>query len=385
LLAELCPRGAEYGNLGEFGEFIRGNGLQKKDLSDEGVGAIHYGQIHTHYGTSATETKSFVAEALAAKLRKARTGDLVIATTSEDDEAVGKAVAWLGQEDVAVSSDAYIYRHRLEPTYLSYFFQSDRFRNQKRRFISGTKVRRLSGDALSRIRIAVPPLAIQQEIARILTAMEELEAELGAELEARRHQLEHYRNSLFAFDGITVRWMTLGDVVANLDSQRRPVTRSARRAGEFPYYGANGIQDYVDDFIFDGTFLLVGEDGSVVQKDRSPVLNWATGKIWVNNHAHVLVERVDAATLRFLFFYLQTIDITPYVTGGTRPKLNQGNLNRIPVPLPPLDEQEQIVAILDRLDALVNDLSIGLPAELNARRRQYEHYRDRLLSFSEAA
>ncbi len=176
----------------------------------------------------------------------------------------------------------------------------------------------------------------------------------------------------------------MSEVAINLDSKRRPVTRAARVAGEYPYYGANGIQDYVQDFIFDGSFVLVGEDGSVVSRDNAPVVNWADGRIWVNNHAHVLAARGDL-NLRYLYFYLQSIDVREYVTGGTQPKLNQANLNRIPVPIPEPDEQERIVAILDKFDALVNDLSIGLPAEIAARRKQYEYYRDKLLAFHEAA
>ena len=82
-----------------------------------------------------------------------------------------------------------------------------------------------------------------------------------------------------------VKYKALGDVVEILDSQRKPVTKKDRQSGIYPYYGANGIQDYVNDYIFDGTFLLMGEDGSVINKDNTPVLTWATGKIWVNNHA----------------------------------------------------------------------------------------------------
>ena len=169
----------------------------------------------------------------------------------------------------------------------------------------------------------------------------------------------------------------LGDLVRNLDSQRRPVTRSDRSEGLYPYYGANGIQDYVEDYIFDGTFLLVGEDGSVMEKDRSPILNWVSGKIWVNNHAHILEMKSKDLELRFLFHFLRTVDISSYVTGGTQLKLNQGRMNQIPVPVPPLDVQHEIVRILDNF----TELEASLEAELEARRAQYEHYRLALVSF----
>lgn len=199
MIAELCPEGVEFKTLGEVGEFIRGNGLQKSDLTNVGVGAIHYGQIHTHYGTWAVETKSFVSSALAARLRKAQPGDLVIATTSEDDEAVAKAVAWVGDAEVAVSGDAYIYRHKLEPKYVAYFFQSEQFQGQKKKRITGTKVRRISGESLAKIRLPLPPLKIQREIVKVLDAFTKLEAELEAELEARRRQYQYYRDALLAF------------------------------------------------------------------------------------------------------------------------------------------------------------------------------------------
>lgn len=234
------------------------------------------------------------------------------------------------------------------------------------------------------LRIPVPPLEVQREIVRILDQFTQLEAELEAELEARRRQYEHYLHAAVLPDG-DLEWTTLGDATTNHDRRRKPVTRSDRKEGEFPYYGANGIQDYVHDFIFDGTFLLVGEDGSVKNADGTPVLNWASGKIWVNNHAHVLTASSEQFSLRYLYYYLATVDVTAYVTGGTQPKINQKNLNSIPVPVIPRDFQDRVVEILDRFDALVNDLSVGLPAELAARRKQYEYYRDKLLTFEEAA
>ena len=100
-----------------------------------------------------------------------------------------------------------------------------------------------------------------------------------------------------------------------LDNRRKPVTKAARETGKFPYYGANGIQDYVLDYIFDGTYVLVGEDGSVITKAGTPVVTWATGKIWVNNHAHI-IEEVDGVLLRYLFHYIQTINVTPLIHGN---------------------------------------------------------------------
>lgn len=169
----------------------------------------------------------------------------------------------------------------------------------------------------------------------------------------------------------------LGSLVRNFDSLRRPVTRSDRSTGIYPYYGANGVQDYVEDYIFDGVFLLVGEDGSVKNRDGTPVLNWASGKIWVNNHAHVLQAEQERMELRFLYHYLGTQDISALVTGSAQPKLNQGNLNRIKIPVPPLQVQREIVRILDKF----TQLEAEMEAELEARRRQYHHYRSELLAF----
>lgn len=104
-----------------------------------------------------------------------------------------------------------------------------------------------------------------------------------------------------------VKYKELGNIVNILDNQRKPVSKDKRIQGDIPYFGANGIQDWVNDYIFDGTFLLVGEDGSVINKDNTPVLNWATGKIWVNNHAHILSEKKEEAVLRYIFFHYQKL------------------------------------------------------------------------------
>ena len=190
-------------SLGELGTFTRGGGLQKKDFTLSGVGCIHYGQIYTYYGTYAKRTKSNVSQEFAQKARKAKNGDLIIATTSENDEDVCKAVAWLGDEEIAVSSDACFYAHTMNPKYVAYYFQTEQFQKQKRCFITGTKVRRVNSNDLAKIKIPVPPLAEQERIASILdkfdTLTNSISEGLPKEIELRRKQYEYYRNQLLSF------------------------------------------------------------------------------------------------------------------------------------------------------------------------------------------
>ena len=170
-----------------------------------------------------------------------------------------------------------------------------------------------------------------------------------------------------------VEWKKLGEVCQVLDSQRKPVSKGNRSQGEYPYYGANGIQDYVDGYIFDGTYLLLGEDGSVINTDNSPVLHWATGKIWVNNHAHILQEN-NKALLRYLYYTLQCTDVSDIVR-GMPPKINQANMRNILIPIPSLEEQTRIVRILDTFTSAIDNLK----EQIAQRRKQYEYYRDQLL------
>ena len=193
----------EWKKMSEVGTFIRGNGLQKKDFTEEGVGCIHYGQLYTHYGTSATETITYCSSELAKKLRKAEKGDIVIATTSENVEDVCKAVAWLGEEEIAVSGDAFIYKHTQNPKYMAYLFQTASFFNYKKKKATGTKVIRLTGEAMGNYLAPIPSLEEQHRIVSILDRFESLttslQSGLPAEIAARRQQYEYYRDKLLTF------------------------------------------------------------------------------------------------------------------------------------------------------------------------------------------
>ncbi|MFS9648365.1 restriction endonuclease subunit S [Enterobacter hormaechei] len=223
-------------------------------------------------------------------------------------------------------------------------------------------------------------LAIQSEIVRILDKFTALTAELTAELNMRKKQYNYYRDQLLSFEEGEVEWKTLGDLGENLDSKRKPITSGLREAGSIPYYGASGIVDYVKDYIFDGDFLLISEDGANLLARNTPIAFSISGKSWVNNHAHVI--KFDSyAERRYVEYYLNSIDLSPYISGAAQPKLNKKNLESIRIPNPSPEDKERIVSILDKFDALTNSINEGLPREIELRQKQYEHYRDLLFSF----
>ncbi len=193
----------EWKALGDIGEFMRGNGLQKKDLVESGVGCIHYGQIYTYYGNFAYQTKSFVSQALATKLRKAQKGDLIIATTSENIEDVCKPLVWLGEDEVCVSGETYVLKHNQNPKYLAYYLQTPMFFDYKKKNRTGTKVIRVHGDKLAKFEVPLPSLYEQERIVSILDKFDALTSSitegLPHEIELHQKQYEYYRNMLLSF------------------------------------------------------------------------------------------------------------------------------------------------------------------------------------------
>lgn len=144
-------------------------------------------------------------------------------------------------------------------------------------------------------------------------------------------------------------YIKFGDLTVNLDKLRQPVKEADRKPGPHPYYGASGIVDYVDGFLFHGSHLLIAEDGENLRTRQTPIAFMADGKFWVNNHAHIIIGNEKAST-RFLLYALLGTDISAYLSGAVMPKLTQGNLNRIEVPCPSKEQQEQIVGVLGALD-----------------------------------
>lgn len=189
--------------MSKLGTFIRGNGLQKKDFTESGVGCIHYGQIYTYYSNFTDTTKSFVSKEAAKKFRKAQKGDLIIATTSENVDDVCKTVVWLGEEEICISGETYIFKHNQNPKYLAYYLQTTMFYDYKKQHITGTKVIRVHGTKLENFEIPVPSLEEQERIVTILdkfnTLTSSISEGLPKEIELRKKQYEYYRDLLLTF------------------------------------------------------------------------------------------------------------------------------------------------------------------------------------------
>lgn len=193
----------EWKMLGEVGEFTRGKRFVKTDMISEGVPCIHYGEMYTHYKIWAKEAKSFLDPALAARLRAAKPGDVIIVAAGETIEDIGQGVAWLGESDVVIHDACFAFSHSLHPNYVSHFLQTDIFHSQIKRHISSGKISSINAAGLSKAKIPVPSFGEQKRIAEVLDKFDalvnDLSSGLPAEIQARRQQYEYYRNKLLTF------------------------------------------------------------------------------------------------------------------------------------------------------------------------------------------
>jgi len=237
----------------------------------------------------------------------------------------------------------------IDKFFLYYFF----LKNEKEiKGNIGAVFNSLSKNQIKNILIPVPPLPEQRRIVALLDqafeavdqALENTEKNL-----LNTHELfKSFVNNIFANPGGGWEEKKLGDVCENLDSKRVPITKRDRQKGIYPYYGASGIVDYVNEYIFDEDLLLVSEDGANLLARTYPIAFSISGKSWVNNHAHVL-KFENLSTQRFIEYFLNSIKLDDYVTGMAQPKLNQRMLNLITVPFPNAKIRNQVVNLFDTL------------------------------------
>lgn len=405
LIEQYCPDGVEYVPLSSIGTIKRGNGLQKKDFVKAGIGCIHYGQIYTKFGLFTNKTLTYVDKELADHLLHIEKGDLVIACTSENVEDVCKAVAWLGDDSIVTGGHSCVLHHNQNPKYIAYFFQTESFQRQKRKYAYGTKVIDIKPDSIGKIEIPLPPLPVQEEIVRILDAFTELQAELQAELQKRKQQYNYYLDNLLNFKNINrrggyqaeVRWMKMSEVF----EIRNGYTPSKAKkefweGGTIPWFRMEDIRQ--NGRILSDSILHItpkGVKGKGLFKANSFIL--ATTAT-IGEHALIIVNSLanqrftnlsicksleNELSVKYVYYYFFVID--EWCKANTNvsnfASVDMSKFYNLLIPIPSIAEQQRIVAILDRFDTLTTDLTQGLPAEIEKRRQQYEYYRDKLLTF----
>ena len=399
LIQKLYPDGVEYKTLGEIAtDIFRGAGIKRDEVTESGIPCVRYGEIYTTYGVWFDTCVSHTDESKIASKKYFEHGDILFAITGESVEDIAKSCAYVGHERCLAGGDIVVLKHNQDPKYLGYALSTADARNQKSKGKVKSKVVHSSVPAIKEIRIPVPPLEVQREIVRILDNFTELIAELTAELTARKLQYEYYRDELLRLESAPR--MKLADISTAMyrgaGIKRDEVTAEGTpcvRYGEIytsydiafseckshtnpevvasPKYFEHG----------DILFVITGESVEDIAKSIAYIGHdkcLAGGDIVVMKHEQ---------NPRYLSYALSTTDARNQKSKGkVKSKVVHASvpsLQEIEIPVPSLTEQKRIADLLDKFHALCNDIGTGIPAEIEARRKQYEYYRDKLLTFRE--
>ncbi|WP_224994480.1 restriction endonuclease subunit S [Cesiribacter sp. SM1] len=332
-------------SLGDAATFINGHAFKPEDWSDEGKEIIRIQNL-----TKSSKEVNYFKGRLSDRY-KVKKGDLLISwsATLGIYEWTGKD-AWLNQHIFKVQFD----KKAFDKSFFRYLIQHSL--NEMGREVHGSTMKHITKKRFDKFKIPYPPLELQKRIAQALYKADAIRQ--------RNHQIlqkyDQLAQSLFLdMFGDPVRnekgWNVISfeKVAKNENSKRVPVKQADRdsREGAFPYYGATGIIDTIDDYRFDGEYLLIAEDGKNLLFRRKNNAFIAKGKFWVNNHAHVLSYN-GVAELEYLEYLINAYDLTPFVTGIDQFKLNKNNLEKIPVPLPPLELQKKFSTIVEKIEAI---------------------------------
>jgi len=399
LIAELCPGGVAFKDLGAVAAYS-----DTRVAASRVSGETFVGVDNLRPNAAGRTASEYVPTA--GNLTEYWAGDVLIGNIRPYLKKI-----WLATNNGGCSGDvlavriSHSYRDALAPEFLFRVLSSEAFFAYDMQHAKGGKMPRGSKPMILKYRIPVPPLEVQREIVRVLDTFTQLEAELEAELEARRRQYAHYRDSLLTFSEGGVRWVPMGELY---DSS----SGLSKSAGQFGYG-----QPFLSFKTVFNNPVVPSELPDLVNSTEAEQARYSinAGDVFVTRTSEDLgglgmscaalrdypkatfngftkrlrPKKTDAIEPQFSAYFFRSslfrMQIARMAVLSTRVSLNDDILLRVRIPVPPIQEQRRIVAILDRFDALVNDLSIGLPAELAARRKQYEYYRDRLLTFKEAA
>ena len=421
--------------LGEIGKFTRGNGLQKKDFQEEGNPVIHYGQIYTKYGFIAEKVLSYVNDEIFSKLRKAQKNDILIATTSENIEDVGKSVVWLGEDEIGFSGDMYSYRTEQNSKYIAYYFQTNAFQRQKERKVTGTKMTRIHGDDMEKFEIPLPPLSLQNKIVKVLDKFQVLLSDtkglIPEEIEQRQKQYEYYREKLLTFDvecsrtneRTNERTFIISNIyydilqeAANIVEvdiedkiELKKLLNITKKVDNINWKVMDRELYYIDlSSVNTGNKKI--EATELITKTNAPsrakqivkskdiifgttrpmqerlalIPDWLDNQICSTGYC-VLRGDKEIVKEKWIYYNLLKTDFYKYVElnqkGASYPAISDSEIKNYKIPVPPLHVQQHVVSILDKFDTLVNDLKVGLPKEIEQRQKQYEYWRECLLNF----
>lgn len=376
LITELCPDGVEYKKLSDISEFRRGSFPQPYGNLDwyDGSEAMPFVQV-------VDVAKNFLLVSKTKKMisKKAQSHSVFVKKNTVVvtlQGTIGRVA--VTQYDSYVDRTLAIFEKLAENINQKFFaYQLKNKFDLEKEYARGSTIKTITVKEFADFQIPVPPLPVQEEIVRVLDRFTELEAELEAELKARTKQYEYYRDELLTF-GDEVEWKELGEVVEFKRGIR--VTKSQLgESGEYPVY-QNSMKPlgYFDNYNSksDTTFIICA--GSAGEIGYSYQDFWAADDCYCVNPSEIMMSK---------YIYYVMLANQNYIKSKVRkasiPRIGKKDLETIKIPIPPLEEQARIVEILDRFDTLTNDITTGLPAEIAARRKQYEYYRDQLLTFQE--
>ena len=399
LIAEFCPNGVEYKTIDEIAvDIYRGCGIKRDQVTEEGIPCVRYGEIYTTYGVWFEKCKSHTKLEYVKSPKYFEHGDILFAITGESVEDIAKCCAYIGNEKCLAGGDIVVLKHKEDPKYISYALSTVDAQRQKSSGKVKSKVVHSSVPSIKAIKLPVPPLEVQREIVHILDSFTLLIAELTAEFTARKKQYEYYRDNILTFD-TTIKHVRLGDICSVITKGTTPKS-----------YTKTGVS-FVKTEAFDGAKIIPNKLSYVDEETHTTFLKRSMleendilitiagatiGKCAIvpkeilpanTNQALAIIRLAKGNSPKYVMYLLQSDLMKRYmqknIKGSAQPNLNLKQLNDFIIPLPPLNVQERLVRVLDNFEAICTDLNIGLPAEIEARQKQYEYYRDLLLTFAE--
>lgn len=358
--------GWEEKRLGEVATFFKGKGLPKSAITPNGKNScIHYGELFTQYSEVIRTVKSRTD--LEENFFLSIANDVLMPTSDVTPSGLAKACC-IKLSDVILGGDTLVIRSNKKKIDGEFLARHIRHLEQKvLQLVSGSTVFHLYATSIEKLSLSFPKREEQQKIADCLTSIDDLITTHIQKLAALKIHKKGLMQQLFPGEGETVpklrfpefrdkgEWSVkpLGKVAENLDYKRIPITEADRAKGTVPYYGASGVIDNVEGYIFDEELLCISEDGANLVARTYPIAFSISGKTWVNNHAHVLKFKYRF-TQDIVENYLNAKNLEDFLTGMAQPKLNQAKLEIIPIPLPDEDEQQKIADFLTSIDDLIS-------------------------------